>query len=581
MASSDDFKAQLKAGNITEALALALSEAVELKFTTWVPADEEIEATSAPPGHRLRTRINSIEGVVEHEIGEEFIGTGRYRELKQLHLEQVAEGSKLIASNLQSLQKLFEVLVALRYPPQEPPVVEPSPPNIPSPLLPEGEGVVDRGSEPQETVADTGSTQGVTATEIPVAEFVAESQEAAAADAWVSADTQIEETIAEESSTPLAEQPITAPPVDEPVEDIEEEEEDEEDDWDSSVLDLLESIPVVPMPPSETSESEEREEWGWEELVREEAATTSEALDTQDDEQDWVESYPPSEAQNFDSTSSPVNEDMRDLMDEQPTDSSPSDLLQDEQWTEDLEPAEETHFSAPPAQNLETSTTPVDDDWGDFLEDEVESDRTPSDLQEYPEPTPSGQQNLNLSTTPVDEDWGDFIEDESDIESGKSIPSLDSLDLAEDEEWEDWVMDEPAVLADAPVIDMDSLDLGEDEDWGDLGDESDPFAMTSPSAESVANLDNDEDWADFADEELEPSPGSLQAKAEAEENFDLSSILENEESLSEESKPQTSAENTDTPEDSPEEKNAKPKSADKRVPPPPPPPSRFPHSNDE
>jgi hypothetical protein len=579
MASSDDFKAQLKAGNITQALALALSEAVELKFTTWVPADEEIEATSAPSGHRLRTRINSIEGVVEHEIGEEFIGTGRYRELKQLHLEQVAQGSKLIQSNLESLQKLFEVLVALRYPQPEPAVVEPGSPDI-APLLPEGEEVVARGSEPQETVADVGvSTPGVTATEIPVAEFVAESQESAAADAWVNPDTRIEETIAEEASTPQAEEPMTAPTADEPVED-DEEEEDEEDDWDSSVLDLLESIPVVPMPPSETSDSEQRDEWGWEELVREEAATTSEALDTQDDEQDWIESYPPSEAQNLDTTNSPVNEDMRDFVEEQPTDFSPSDRPENEQWT-DLEQAEEIPPSAPPAQNLETSTTPVDEDWGDFIEDEVESDRTASDSQEYPDPATSPQQNLNLSTTPVDEDWGDFIEDESDIESDPPIPSLDSLNLAEDEEWEDWVMDESSVLIDTPVVDMNSLDLGEDEDWGDLGDESDPFVMTPPSAESATNLDNDEDWADFADEELEPSPDSLEVKAGAEDNFDLSSMLQNEGSLSEESKPETSAENTDTRASSPENTNPKPKSADKRVPPPPPPPSRFPHSNDE
>jgi hypothetical protein len=40
MASSDDFREQLKAGNITEALALALSKAVELKITTWVASGD-------------------------------------------------------------------------------------------------------------------------------------------------------------------------------------------------------------------------------------------------------------------------------------------------------------------------------------------------------------------------------------------------------------------------------------------------------------------------------------------------------------------------------------------------------------
>ena len=71
MASSDDFREQLKAGNITEALALALSEAVELKITTWVAsAEDDVETAEARPGHRLHTRINMIEGDIENEIGD-------------------------------------------------------------------------------------------------------------------------------------------------------------------------------------------------------------------------------------------------------------------------------------------------------------------------------------------------------------------------------------------------------------------------------------------------------------------------------------------------------------------------------
>lgn len=44
MASSDDFKEQLKAGKIVEALALALGKDAELEITTWVSSSEDSDA---------------------------------------------------------------------------------------------------------------------------------------------------------------------------------------------------------------------------------------------------------------------------------------------------------------------------------------------------------------------------------------------------------------------------------------------------------------------------------------------------------------------------------------------------------
>ena len=113
MAASDDFKEQLKAGKIVEALALALSEAIELQVTTWVSSDQETDIKS---GQRLRTRINLLEGDIENEIGKQFVGNSPYRELRDFHRDQVNQGQKIIQDNLSSLQKLFEVWVRLRYP---------------------------------------------------------------------------------------------------------------------------------------------------------------------------------------------------------------------------------------------------------------------------------------------------------------------------------------------------------------------------------------------------------------------------------------------------------------------------------
>ena len=111
MAASEEFKAQLKAGKIVDALTLALSEAVDLEITTWVsPASGNSDSDSPLPGHRLRTHINLIEGKIENEVGDQFLENGSYSELHKFHLEQVKEGRQTIQKNLESLQKMFVVL---------------------------------------------------------------------------------------------------------------------------------------------------------------------------------------------------------------------------------------------------------------------------------------------------------------------------------------------------------------------------------------------------------------------------------------------------------------------------------------
>src|SRR4028118_1207283 len=172
MASSDDFRKLLKAGNINEALAVALSKAVDLKITTWVaPETDDLETGEAKPGHRMRTHLNLIEAYIENEIGDQFIANGRYRELRQFHLEQVADSNKIIKNNLKSLQKLFEVLVAMRYQSATPSVTEPELPSLENHLLPPSQKVAEAGLAiaPQEPVVEGSilSTDTVTHEDIP------------------------------------------------------------------------------------------------------------------------------------------------------------------------------------------------------------------------------------------------------------------------------------------------------------------------------------------------------------------------------------------------------------------------------
>lgn len=116
MATSDEFKAQLKAGKIVDALTLALGEAVELEITTWVASSKNSEVTSLvetekpTADSRMRTRLNIVEGAIDNEVGSRFIGNGPYTELRQFHMEQVQQGRQIIQHNLENLQQLFTVL---------------------------------------------------------------------------------------------------------------------------------------------------------------------------------------------------------------------------------------------------------------------------------------------------------------------------------------------------------------------------------------------------------------------------------------------------------------------------------------
>src|SRR5919199_2357176 len=118
MAISDDFKEQLKAGKIVDALTLALGEAVELEITTWVSSSKSDATTSTERDHlppadcRMRTRMNIVDGDIDNEVGTQFIGNGPYTELRQFHMEQVQEGRQIIQHNLENLQQLFTVLTS-------------------------------------------------------------------------------------------------------------------------------------------------------------------------------------------------------------------------------------------------------------------------------------------------------------------------------------------------------------------------------------------------------------------------------------------------------------------------------------
>lgn len=109
MTPLEEFRQKVEAGEIFAALAIAMSEAVELDVTTSITSDRNREE-SPQSGCWMHTRINLIDGNIENEISREFANNSAYAHLQKLHLEQVKQGREIVLNNLASLQSMFAML---------------------------------------------------------------------------------------------------------------------------------------------------------------------------------------------------------------------------------------------------------------------------------------------------------------------------------------------------------------------------------------------------------------------------------------------------------------------------------------
>ena len=590
MASSDDFKEQLKAGNLTEALTLALTKAVELKITTWVASSgEAIETTKAKPGHRLRTHINAIEGYVENEIGDQFIGNAPYRELRQFHLDQVSDGNKIIQSNLKSLQKLFEVLIAMRSQAGVTPVLERKSPSVENPLLPPAQ-------------------------EIPDAALVIDPQESMVDDFRLSPNLLTEDIIFPDPPFSGEAASFLAVPVD--SKEALDEETDEDDDWDDSVLDLLESLPVEPPHRPEALDSQEED---WENLIDEEEFPEPSALDSSVNQDggllpgDDFGLSQTSDEPNIKPSSFRSDEDLgHSLEEKQEPESAASEPL----VTQDEQRLTLEDFQTPPASaqpNIEPLNSEDDEDWGDLVEDE----RSPEPFNLDP-----SRESLTLEE---DDEWDDWVEEESEPLQELPVSDLELLDIEEDDGWDDFELDSDPFAAVAIHSDSTS-EVESDEIWDDFAtDELEPYTpLLNVDTNVGAEFDSSDafeesvvqetEYADLSEylerdaftekgslEELDRNPLEVLFGDEKRETQSDPTIPNNkggdsteEELFADMQFEEYTADTSLTPEESDKgvfKEDSEPltvsednlerhlKSDEKRLPPPPPPPSRFPNQN--
>ncbi|RMF23766.1 MAG: hypothetical protein D6756_08150 [Cyanobacteria bacterium J083] len=104
MNATEEFKAKIKAGDVFDALAIAMSEAVDLTITTSITPEK-----ADSPAQFLRTRINLIEGKIENELSQNLMQNPAAQDLRKFHMEQVLEGQEIILKHLEGLQKMLAV----------------------------------------------------------------------------------------------------------------------------------------------------------------------------------------------------------------------------------------------------------------------------------------------------------------------------------------------------------------------------------------------------------------------------------------------------------------------------------------
>jgi hypothetical protein len=105
MSIFEEVKAKIKAGEIDEAMSIAMSQALKLEIVTCL---SEVERQPSPP--YLRTFIDLLDNEIEYQVSEQMMNDSSYNYIQQVHLEQMERGNERILKNIESLQKMFSLL---------------------------------------------------------------------------------------------------------------------------------------------------------------------------------------------------------------------------------------------------------------------------------------------------------------------------------------------------------------------------------------------------------------------------------------------------------------------------------------
>jgi hypothetical protein len=96
MSKIEEVKAKIRNGEIEEAMAIAMSEAMKIEIVTTTSDQDNSPSASS------RTFIDLLQNEIDHELGDPHI--------ENLHFQEVEKAHEKILQNAQSLQKIFNIL---------------------------------------------------------------------------------------------------------------------------------------------------------------------------------------------------------------------------------------------------------------------------------------------------------------------------------------------------------------------------------------------------------------------------------------------------------------------------------------
>ena len=105
MSKIEEVKAKIRAGEIDEAMSIAMAEAMKIEVVTALSEDEGQSSTVY-----FRTLIDLLQNEIDNEFSESFTEHKTAKQIEKLHFKEVQIAHKIILQNIQSLQKMFKIL---------------------------------------------------------------------------------------------------------------------------------------------------------------------------------------------------------------------------------------------------------------------------------------------------------------------------------------------------------------------------------------------------------------------------------------------------------------------------------------
>lgn len=522
MTSRDDLREAIKSGKLADALVMAMSNAVELNITTWVTSEEKKPTLSpqAESGESLRSQINLVEGKINNEVGEKFVDSTTHKDIKRFHLEQVLQGNKTIRDNIKSLQKLFELLQAIKKHQGDRALSQEALLDLfSSTISRQPEINVVSPSTREEDLEEPEIDDNWDDSVLDIFESVPHQEDSEEANPDSNSEMELLiETSEDDLLMPTPEMPVT----DLEIEDWEEARVEFLPGMDSDWRDDEAEGSILSLDDLDAS-SEEEEDWG-DFLEEEEEIKSPQGL--VEEKEEFI--FDTKEEENWGDFEEEENQPLQDLAEvqtefvvEEEINSESATVIQNQE--EDWGNFEQEDTPSPDSGETEiveeeTDTKSVaeidqsEEDWGDLLEEEeATSPQSFIDIK-----SESVTEEESATTTSVE---NSFDEEDSFIpETEASIFESESLTEDSDEDWGDWLEEESNLNSEelvnvngaedttyqTPIIpNLDSLDLEDNDDWEEEEQAVNTFDVPYDDA-SLLDSEFDEDWDEFSTGELEP-----------------------------------------------------------------------------